>query len=267
MANDEATLGTARGRWWGGVVFAVAAIAFVLARRHLEAYVALHRWLDSHGVPAELRNLDHWLWLALGAVAAARWTWGRGGVRRGLGLDGDVGVALRFAALATAPMLVQAVASGQAPRFQLGLVAAVVLAPVIEELLFRAVLVGIPTRRGGVPFWPCAVAAGLLFGAMHVPWTAAFSAGHVGVLAATTAGGIWYAWLLRVFAWNVWTTILLHAGMNAVWMVFGLAEDAAGGLWPNVGRGATIAVGTLLALRQLRRRAGANGDTNVVVGG
>lgn len=263
MVHDEPRHVVSRGRCWGSVAIAIAALAFVLARRHLEVYVALHRWLDAQGVPTAVRNLDHWVWIALGVCCAASVAYGRGGVRRGLGLDGDILVALRFAALATAPMLLQALLSGQEPHADLGLVAGVVLAPLLEELLFRAVLVGIPTRCGGVPFWPCAVAAGLLFGAMHVPWTASFTAGHVGVLAATTAGGVWYAWLLRVFAWNVWTTILLHAGMNGVWMVFGLADDAAGGLWPNVGRGATIVVGTILALRHRRQRArAAAGDAN-----
>jgi len=40
--------------------------------------------------------------------------------------------------------------------------------------------------------------------------------------------------------------------MNAAWMVFAVAENAAGGLWPNVGRGLTIALGTVLTVRRRR---------------
>jgi hypothetical protein len=42
--------------------------------------------------------------------------------------------------------------------------------------------------------------------------------------------------------------------MNGTWAVFLVADDAAGGLWANVARAATIAVGTVLALRARRAR-------------
>ena len=40
--------------------------------------------------------------------------------------------------------------------------------------------------------------------------------------------------------------------MNAAWQVFAVADSAAGGLWPNVGRALTIVVGTVLARRAAR---------------
>lgn len=244
------------GRWWVGLGVAVALFLFARLRGELPPYVAVHTWLAERGVPAELRNLDHSLWIAFGAVLAARIAWGRSRTLAGLGLDRGFGTALRFALLAGLPMLLQAAVAS--PGLALaGLLRGVLLAPLVEELFFRGALVAIPVRRGGLPFWPVAVAAGLWFGAMHVPWSAEFGAGHVGVLAATTAGGIWYAWLLRAFDWNLWTTILLHAVMNGAWLVFAVADDAAGSLWPNVGRGATIALGTVLAVRHRRARRAA----------
>lgn len=52
---------------------------------------------------------------------------------------------------------------------------------------------------------------------------------------------------------NLWTSIFLHAVMNAAWMGFAVAENAAGGLWPNIGRGFCIVVGTVLSRRAARR--------------
>ncbi|MBX3462664.1 MAG: CPBP family intramembrane metalloprotease [Planctomycetes bacterium] len=243
------------GRWRLGLAIAIALFAFARLRGELSGYVAIHRWLAARGVPPELRQLDHSLWIVGGALLAARLAWGRGRTVHGLGLGGRFVPALRFALLAAAPMLLQGALASPGLPTDLGLVRGVLLAPLVEELFFRGALVAIPVRCGRLPFWPVAVLAGLLFGAMHVPWGAQFDPGHLGVLAATTAGGIWYAWLLRAFDWNLWTTILLHAAMNAAWMVFAVADDAAGGLWPNVGRGLTIAAGTALAVRHRRLEA------------
>jgi hypothetical protein len=253
---DPVGPGERRGhRWWLGVVVAVALFAIARVRGEIPGYVAFHRWLDAHGVPPELRHLDHTMWIVAAALLAAWLAGGWRGVLTRLGLCSPVATGLRFALLAGLPMLLQAAWTTTGVRWDVNLLRGVLLAPFVEELFFRAVLVGIPVRVGNAPFWAVAVPAGVLFGSMHVPWSAAFTAGHLGVLTATTAGGIWYAWLLRAFAWNLWTTILLHAVMNGAWMVFAVAEDAAGGLWPNVGRGLTIALGTILALRHRRDRA------------
>jgi membrane protease YdiL (CAAX protease family) len=240
-------------RWILGLGLAIVLFALARLRGHFEFYRAMHGWLDAQGVPGPVRNLDQTLWILLGALLAARLAWGKGRVLGGLGLDRGFVRALVFASVAALPMLLQAALASTGVRWDTQLAAGVLLAPFVEELFFRAVLVGIPVRCGRLPFWAIAIPAGVLFGSMHVPWSGQFEAGHLGVLAATTAGGVWFAWLLRAFGWNLWTTVLLHALMNAAWMVFGAAEDAAGGLWPNVGRGLTIAVGTVLALRARAR--------------
>ncbi|MBL9079255.1 MAG: CPBP family intramembrane metalloprotease [Planctomycetes bacterium] len=255
--RDDATGTPPPGRWRLGLGTAVALFVFARLRGELGAYVAMHRWLADHGVDEAVRQLDHALWIVAGAVLAARLAYGRGGVLRGLGLTRGIGRAAVFALAAGAPMLLQAAIGADGVHWNTAIAHGVLLAPLVEELFFRAVLVAIPVRCGSLPFWPVAIVAGVLFGSMHVPWNATFGAGHLGVLAATTAGGIWYGWLLRCFDWQLWPTILLHAVMNGAWAVFAAADDAAGGVWPNIGRGLTIAVGTVLALRQRRRqRAG-----------
>jgi membrane protease YdiL (CAAX protease family) len=237
------------------VATAMAVFVFTRLRGQIPAYIELHRWLAAVGVPDALRNLDGSLLLAVSCLCAARIAWGRGGVCRGLGLAASFPAAFGFALASGLPMLLQAGITSSGIRLDSDIARGVLLAPVVEELFFRAVLVGITVRVGGRAFWPVAVLAAAIFGSVHVPWTSAFGSQHIGVLAATMAGGIWYAWILRSYDWNLWVTILLHAVMNGAWTIFGVADSAAGGLWPNVGRGLTIAVGTALAIGRLRRSA------------
>ncbi|MBL8727097.1 MAG: CPBP family intramembrane metalloprotease [Planctomycetes bacterium] len=258
MSAEPATPAARDRRWIVAVAGMLAVLVFARLRSEVPLYVELHRWLDARDVPASLRHLDGSLLIAGAALFAARLAWGRGGACRGLGLRAPLPVALWFALVSGLPMLLQAMLASDGVRWDWQVVRGVVLAPLVEEASFRAVLVGITVRLGGRRFWPTAVLAAALFGSMHVPWSAAFHSGHLGILAATIAGGVWYAWILRAHDWNLWTTILLHAVMNGAWMVFGAADDAAGGLWPNVGRGLTIVVGTVLTIRRLRRRRAAD---------
>lgn len=242
-------------RWVVAIVVAVAVFVFTRVRGEVPAYVAIHRWLADLGVDGSTRNLDASLLIVLGSLLAARIAGGRGQTCKTLGLHGSLPAGLAFALLAGLPMLLQAAVSSTGVRFDANTMRVVLLAPFVEEIFFRAVLVSIPVRQTGRCFWPITILAGALFGSLHVPWTSGLGFDHLGILGATMAGGIWYAWLLRCYEWNLWTTIGLHAVMNGAWVVFGVAGDAAGGLWPNIGRGLTIALGTVLAIRH-RRRAG-----------
>ena len=229
---------------------AAAVFVFTRVRGQCEWYVALHRQLRDWGVDDRVRSLDSSLLLVLVSALAARLAHGKGRTLPGLGLTGSLPRGLLFALLAGLPMLLQGFLARTDVQLDANTLRGVLLAPVVEELFFRAVLVGIAVRCARLPFWPTAVVAGLWFGSMHVPWDGSFHGGHLGVLAATTAGGIWYAWIVQRHDWNLWATIGLHAVMNAAWMVFAVASDAGGGLWANVGRGLTIALGTVLTLRR-----------------
>ncbi|MFN9305596.1 MAG: lysostaphin resistance A-like protein [Pseudomonadota bacterium] len=240
----------------GALAVALLGFAAVRLRGQWEPYVALHRWLREVGVPDAVRNLDGFAWMAMLAVATAAIA---GGCRRTastLGLTGSLRGGFGFAAIAALPMLAQGALASEGLRLDADALRGVAAAPLAEELLFRGALLAVAVRLAALPFWPCAIAFGALFGSMHVPWDGTLGAGHAGVLAATTAGGVWYGWLLRAHGWNLWTTIGLHAAMNAAWMVFTVADDAGGGLWANVGRGLTIALGTWRTLR--RGRGGAD---------
>lgn len=253
MAAEPTTTPT-RAR--GALALALLGFAALRLRGQCDPYVALHRWLRDVGVPDAVRNLDGFALTALLAVATAVIAGGWRRAAANLGLTGSLPRGFAFAALAGLPMLAQGALASDGLRLDAGTLRGVVLAPFTEELFFRGALLAVAVRCAALPFWPCAVGFGALFGLMHVPWDGTLGPGHAGVLAATTAGGIWYGWLLRAHGWNLWTTIGLHAAMNAAWMVFAVADDAGGGLWANVGRGLTIALGTWLTLRRVRGAAG-----------
>ena len=241
------------GRWRLALVVALTVFVFTRVRSLIPVYVDLHRWLRDVGVPDAVRALDGSLLLVLTSLLAATIATRPRRPFRLLGLTASLPRGLGFALLAGLPMLLQGWLGRTDVRLDYPVARSVLVAPVVEELFFRGVLVGIAVRCGGLRFWPVAILAGLLFGALHVPWDSSLHPGHIGVFAATTAGGIWYAWLWRCLGHNLWATIFLHAAMNAAWQVFAVADSAAGGPWPNLGRAATIVVGTVLARRAVRR--------------
>ncbi|MCK5944377.1 MAG: CPBP family intramembrane metalloprotease [Planctomycetes bacterium] len=237
------------------IVVAIAAgVAVTIVRlpRLVPGYAELYDWLFANVHPLAAAALPSAL-LVLASLIVARIAAGRGNTLAALGLRAPLLPGVLLGVLIGLPMLLQAPFSSNGTRFEIGLAHGIVTAPVNEEIFFRGMLVLVPVYVGGNRFWPFAIGAGLLFGAMHVPWDERLSTGHIGTFVATTAGGIWYAWLLRCFDRNLWLTISLHATMNAAWAVFRVSEDAAGGVWPNLGRAGTIALGTVLAVRRLRR--------------
>ena len=244
-----------RWRGWVALAAGLLVLAFVRLRVGIDAYVDLHRWLQGVGVPEAVRDLDDTALLILAAIAGARWAAGRGGTWTALGLRGSPWIGLWFGGLAGAPMFVQAIVGADQLAFRAEMLEGMLLAPFVEELFFRGLLVAVPARLGSAPFWPLAIGAGLVFGAMHVRWDQPFDGGSLAVLATTGAGGIWYAWLVRTLHWNLWATVVLHTVMNGGWLLAGVPGGALGDAWSNVGRALTIALGTVLALRWSRTRA------------
>lgn len=245
-------------RTWVAVTVGLLALVFVRLRGDIGFWVQLHRWLRDRGVPDAVRNLDATALLVLASLFGARLAAGRGGTLAALGLRSSLRTGLWFGGVAGAPMFLQAMLS--APR--LDLVArnldGMLVAPFVEELLFRGLLVAVPSRDDRGAFWPLAILSGLVFGSLHVPWDdTLLDAGSLIVLLVTAAGGIWFAWICRTLRWNLWSTIVLHAVMNAGWLWFGVPGGAMGDPWSNVGRAVTIALGTVLALRWRKRADGA----------
>jgi membrane protease YdiL (CAAX protease family) len=241
-----------------GLIVLAAAVALVVAMRlrgHVPAVVAFHNYLASLGVPAAVRRFDATLVLLAAAFGGAAWL-ARGGPRGAcatLGLAGPVLPSLRFTALASLPMFVAGALVGDGPTASLDLVPGVLVAPFVEEVVYRGLLVAAVHRAGGVGFGLAATVSAVLFGAGHVSWSAAPGLGDALVFLVTGAGGAWFAWLLRARGFVLADTVALHAAMNLAWMVFGVAENAVGGVVANVGRAATVAF-TIVATRRALRR-------------
>ncbi len=210
---------------------------------------ALQQWLREHVHPLAAQAVGPGLLAGTALAMAALATGGRGWARA-LGMRAPFGRGLLLGFVIGLPMLLQAPLCSDGFVFTPDKLYAMVTAPVCEEVFFRGLLVMVPVYVGGCRFWPFAIAAGLVFGAAHLPWDSRISTAYTGTFLATSAGGIWFAWLVRCFDRNLWLAISLHATMNAAWALFEVADDAAGGLWANVGRVLTIVLGTLLARRR-----------------
>ena len=135
------------------------------------------------------------------------------------------------------------------------LVGPVIRAPILEELVFRGLLIALPfallgTRR---VFWHCAIASALAFGLTHVPWTLDGIASGWATILVTTIGGLWFAWLMR--AWqSLLVPMMLHATMNLGWAFASASGGAAGGgVIDNLLRVATITIATIWTIRAMRR--------------
>ncbi|MEZ6021940.1 MAG: CPBP family intramembrane glutamic endopeptidase [Hyphomonadaceae bacterium] len=110
--------------------------------------------------------------------------------------------------------------------------------PITEELFFRGLAVGVLMRLCGWSVWPACVLPALCFGAAHIYQGSDWET-IGGVVAITTLGGLVFGWLFVRWNFNLWPPILLHAGLNGLWLVFDLGETAIGG-W--LGNGMRIAV-------------------------
>jgi len=133
----------------------------------------------------------------------------------------------------------------------------VVRAPIMEELLFRGLLVGVTAavlNWQGRRFWCNAFAAAALFASTHVDWTQTGFANGWSTLLVTGIGGLWYTWLLSRWR-SLWVPMILHAGMNLGWLLAGATGGAGGGgLAINLLRAATITIATWWTIRATRNR-------------
>ncbi|MDH4247355.1 MAG: CPBP family intramembrane metalloprotease [Deltaproteobacteria bacterium] len=87
------------------------------------------------------------------------------------------------------------------------LVMVVLMAPVLEEVLFRGLL--FPALRRRMSFWPAALLVTVLFTALH---SVQFLA-YLPALAGIAALGLLLAWQ-RERTGSLWPSILLHTGFN-----------------------------------------------------
>ncbi|WP_338814192.1 CPBP family intramembrane glutamic endopeptidase [Bernardetia sp. Wsw4-3y2] len=123
-----------------------------------------------------------------------------------------------------------------------------------EELLFRAFLFGLLFRRLEWGFIPAAFASAFIFGFGHL-WQGNNFLDTLGVMAVTSMGGLWFAWLFAEWNYNLWLVIFLHLLMNWYWGIFEITNNnALGGIDSNIFRFITIIVSIVWTIRIAKKR-------------
>lgn len=126
--------------------------------------------------------------------------------------------------------------------------------PVIEEVIYRGLAVGALILWAGWRWWAACLLPALLFGLVHAGQGTDLGS-VAGIVAITGLGGLLFGWLFVRWGFNLWPPILLHVGMNSLWIVFALGETALGGWLGNGLRLAVVAGAIVLTLVITRRRA------------
>lgn len=125
--------------------------------------------------------------------------------------------------------------------------------PVVEEVIYRGLAVGALILWAGWRWWAACLLPALLFGLVHAGQGSDLGS-VAGIVAITGLGGLLFGWLFVRWGFNLWPPILLHVGMNSLWIVFALGETALGGWLGNGLRLAVVIGAVVLTLVMARRR-------------
>ena len=125
--------------------------------------------------------------------------------------------------------------------------------PFLEEVAYRGLAIGVLMRICGWRFLPAVLLPAAFFGAAHAAQGEAMME-IAGVVAITGLGGLLFGWLFVRWGYNLWPPILLHIGMNAIWLVFNLGENAIGGWFGNAQRLLVVALSIGLTLAMAPKR-------------
>lgn len=121
----------------------------------------------------------------------------------------------------------------------------VVGGPVIEEIVYRGLAVGVLVRLAGWHWLPAVILPGIVFGLVHAG-SGSDPMEIAGIVAITGLGGLLFGWLFVRWSFNVWPPILLHVGLNGLWTAFALGENAIGDLFANGVRFGTVILAVAL---------------------
>jgi len=158
-----------------------------------------------------------------------------------LGLDGNMGKAVIFSVLCTAPMFFGfwLLYEFDSEVTLNSILISVVAAGFFEEVFYRGFLFGQLFRYTKLGFIPAVFLGALLFGLLHLyqsndPLTA------LGIFSITFLGSVLFSWLYIEWNNNLWVPIFAHALMNLSWTLFSVDTDALGGWYANIFRFTTI---------------------------
>jgi len=123
-----------------------------------------------------------------------------------------------------------------------------VVGPFSEELLYRGLAVAVLMRWCGWHWIAACLLPALFFGAAHV-WQGSDLGSIAGIVAITGMGGLLFGWLFYRWNFNIWPPVLLHIGMNSLWMIFSFGDTAIGDWFGNVVRLAVVIAAIILTLK------------------
>lgn len=119
--------------------------------------------------------------------------------------------------------------------------------PVIEEIVYRGIAVGVLVRLAGWHWLPAVILPGIVFGLVHAG-SGTDPMEIAGIVAITGLGGLLFGWLFVRWGFNLWPPILLHVGLNGLWTAFALGDNAIGDLFANGVRFGTVILAIALTL-------------------
>jgi len=121
-----------------------------------------------------------------------------------------------------------------------------------EEIIFRAYFFGLVFRYTRLGFIPAIFTTSLIFAFLHL-----YQSQDLGelilIFGITFLGSILFCWLYAEWKFNLWVPIALHIFMNSGWMIFDVADTAAGNRWSNFFRFFTIVCAITWTVLQQRR--------------
>jgi uncharacterized protein len=246
--------GETKRDWMGRALILI--VVFALLAFGLPMFLRLagaHERLEAFGPDAFT-----WVFVATGvilviAVTMALRRKGLGGALSALGLrpfaaQGVVLAVLALTALAFVagwlghPFVMPALGTA----LSLGLVG-----PFAAELLFRGFLFRQGREWARMPFWGAAVLSSLLYGLGHFSQGETAGASILAVLISFGLGLV-FCWLTERWG-SLWPAIVLHAGLDFLWLAYLLGDNAIGGEIGNAARLSALVVvvaGTLFFTRR-----------------
>jgi hypothetical protein len=133
------------------------------------------------------------------------------------------------------------------------IISGAIMADLMEELYYRAILFGQIFRYTKFGFIPSIVIGALLFASAHL-----YQSTHVptliGIFITTFMGAILFAWVYVEWNYNLWIPIFLHLFMNLFWMMFDVSDNALGNGFGNLFRVVTIALIIILTIVYKKKR-------------
>jgi membrane protease YdiL (CAAX protease family) len=248
------TKGETKRDWMGRAL--ILLVVFALLAFGLPMFLRLagaHEQLEALGPDAFT-----WAYVATGvilvlAVTMALRRKGPGGAFRALGLAPFTAKGVALAVLSLTALAFVASRLGHpfvmpalGTALSLGLVG-----PFAEELLFRGFLFRQGRDWAQMPFWGAAAVSSLLYGLGHFSQGDSLSASILAVLISFATGMV-FCWLTERWG-GLWPAIVLHAGLDFLWLVYLLGDNAIGGEVGNAARLSALVVmvaGTLFFTRR-----------------